>query len=222
MAPLPLANLGSNCAAAVKRSRVMAEDSSQRVRIWRFRRAPKEFQRLFPEARDYDWIVHAAEPDYRIVGPSLLGWRSIYPVKAVTFADGSTVLWGAPREAIALLAKLDHQVTATPYPGIDRRTAVRIRIECPTRYQTYSEPKRAGEGHTIDVSSSGICFTSESLLPIGIDIIVHVLWPVRLEDGVAVELRAVGRVARAESMKAAMQVDQTGFSFSSQEQSRSI
>ncbi len=200
----------------------MAEDSLQRVRIWRFCGAPPEFQQLFPDAQGYDWIAHAAALENEIIGPSLLGWRSIHPVKTVTLADGSTVFWGAPSAAVASIAALGKPAAETSPTGAERRTAVRIRIDCPARYETHSEPKRMGEGHTIDISVSGIGFTSESLLALGASITIHIGWPIRLEGGIPVELRAVGRIVRADLTRAAMQVDETGFSFSSQEQSRSV
>jgi len=188
----------------------MAEDSSQRVRIWQFRRAPEEYKLLFPEGKDHDWLVHAADSEFRLIGPSLLAWGRVHPVKSITLADGSTILWGAPREAAASLAKLG-QIIEKPPSGAERRAAARVRIECPIKYQTLSEPKRAGEGHSIDISTSGICFTSESLLPAGAKITVCMRWPVGLEDGVPVELHAVGTLVRAEPMRAAMEIDETKF-----------
>jgi len=149
--------------------------------------------------------------ELRVIEPSLLGWSRIYPVKSVTLADGSTVFWGVPREAVMSLAKLGKTATEMPPSGTERRAATRVRIECPLRYETHSEPRRAGEGHTIDMSSAGICFTAESLLPTNVKVTLYVQWPVHLEGNVPVELRAVGRLVRAESLKAAMKLEETKF-----------
>jgi hypothetical protein len=73
----------------------MALDIPRRVRIWRFRGAPPEFQELFPEGRDEDWVAHVAEAELPTVGPSLLGWRRVYSVKSMVLADGSVVYCGA-------------------------------------------------------------------------------------------------------------------------------
>jgi len=189
----------------------MSEETSQRVRVWRFRGAPTEFRELFPEGKDDDWLVHAAESELRIIEPSLLGWRRIYPVKSVTLADGSTVFWGVPRDAVMSLAKLGKTATDMPPRGTERRAAARVRIECPLRYETHSEPRRAGEGHTIDMSSAGISFTAESLLPTNVKVTLYVQWPVHLEGNVPVELRAVGRLVRAESLQAAMKLEEMKF-----------
>jgi hypothetical protein len=189
----------------------MADDTPQRVHIWRFHRAPVELQELFPEGTSDDWLVQAAEPDLPIIAPSLLGWRRIYPVKTVRLADGSTVLWGAPREAVTLIAQSGRAATDAPPSGIERRTAERVRIECALRYEIYSHRIQIGEGHTIDMSAGGIAFTTQSVLPEHAKVTVYVRWPVRLEENVPVELRAVGRLVRVESKKAAMQVEETTF-----------
>jgi hypothetical protein len=84
-------------------------------------------------------------------------------------------------------------------------------MECPSRYETQSEPKKVGIGHTIDLASGGICFTTESLLLKDIEATVLVKWPVPLEDAQAVELRAVGKLVRTEAMKAALHIKTLSF-----------
>jgi len=188
-------------------------DDTRRVRVWRFASAPSEFQGRFREGRDDDWIVHAAESELTFIGPTLLGWRRIYPVEAVSLEDGSTLLWGAPRKALASIAQLSGVAGEAP-SGVERRTAPRLQVEFPLQYETHSEPRRAGEGHTIDMSTTGIAFTAESLLPTNVTVRLFVRWPVALEGDVAVELHATGRVVRAEGRKAAMQVEETKFQVS--------
>jgi hypothetical protein len=93
----------------------------------------------------------------------------------------------------------------------ERRAAVRVRIECPSRYETNSGPKQSGVGHTIDMSNTGIAFTTESLLPADAKLTLLVRWPVRLEGDIPIELHAAGRIARTEEMKAALEVDSISF-----------
>jgi hypothetical protein len=189
----------------------MALDTAPRVRIWRFRGAPPEFQELFPEGRDEDWVAHVAEAELLTVGPSLLGWRRVYPVKSMVLADGSVVYCGAPREAMAFISGLGDLVSGTSPSGEERRTAPRVRIECPLRYETHSEPVQAGQGHTIDMSSSGISFSTRSFLQISSLVSLFVTWPVRLEGDVPIELRAIGRLVRVEAMKAALRLENISF-----------
>lgn len=134
----------------------MAEDAPQRVRVWQFPGTPTEFRELFPDGRADDWIVHAAEAEFPIIAPALLGWRRIYPIETMRLADGSTVLWGAPRKALASLASLGTPAANTSPSGMERRAAARVQFRFPVKYETHSEPRRIGEGHTIDLSSTGI------------------------------------------------------------------
>jgi len=110
-----------------------------------------------------------------------------------------------------LVTKQDHPVTRTELQGEERRAAVRVQLVFPSRYETHSEPKQVGTGHTIDVSSSGIAFTTESQLPTNVKLTLHLKWPFRLPGDVPIELRAVGRLARAETLKAALHLDSVSF-----------
>ena len=180
--------------------------------MWSFRHAPREFQSLFREGKDTDWVAHAPESERQAIEPSLLQWRTVYPVQSAELADRSVVYHGAPREALDLIAEHGAPVTGSLSAGQERRTGIRVAITCPSRYKT---PTETGFGHTIDISITGIAFTTESLLASNSEITLRVKWPIRLESGVAVELNAVGKLARAEPMKAAMQIDSMNFSIES-------
>lgn len=187
----------------------MAPETPKRVRMWSFPQAPAELQALFPEATDSDWVVHAPAADRDAIESSLLQWRPVYPVRSAEQADGSVVYLGTPHEAVNQIANRGTLITGPLPAGHERRTAVRVRMECPSRYQT---PQQAGFGHTVDMSSTGIAFTTETMLAPGSPVTLHVTWPVGLEGGVPVEFYAVGKLARAEAMKAAMHMDRMGFS----------
>lgn len=177
--------------------------------MWSFGQAPPEFRTLFPEGRDSDWVVHVPESDRHEVEFPLLQWRPVYPVRSTELADRSVVYFGAPREALKLIAERGERIATPLPPGQERRTAVRVRIECPSRYQT---PKQTGLGYTIDMSSTGIAFTTETFLARNTHVTLRVTWPVRLEGDVPVEFHAAGKLARSEPAKAAMQMDSMSFS----------
>jgi len=193
----------------------MAADTGNRIQMWQFRHAPSALQTLFPRGGDADWLVHAPAAENDIAESLLLRWQRIYPVESRELADRSSVYWGAQTEALALLQQWGEPIADSPPVGFERRAGVRVRIECPTRYETQSEPKHAGLGHTIDISSGGIFFTTESLLPSNAEVILRVTWPVPLDGDIPVELRAVGKLARTESMKAALQMESLTFSVAS-------
>jgi hypothetical protein len=189
----------------------MDADNPQTVRIWRFHTAPPDIQELFPDGREDDWVVQVAEADLPLIGPSLLSWRRIYPVQTLTMPDGSTVLWGAPRKAVTLIdTPAAHRQDAPP-SGVERRNTARVRVQCDLRYEAHSDRMWIGEGHTIDMSATGIYFTTESSLPMNAKVTIYIKWPVRLEQEIPVELRATGRLVRVEDAKAAMQVEETAF-----------
>jgi hypothetical protein len=187
----------------------MASETPKRVRMWSFRKAPPEFQRLFPEGRDSDWVAHVPESELPAVEPSLVQWRPVYGVRSVELKDRSVVSHGAPREALEMIAERGKPITGPLPEGQERRTAMRVQLECPSQYTTRDQ---MGFGHTIDMSRTGIAFTTEALLARDTEVTLRVTWPVRLEGGVPVQLYAVGKLARAEPTKAAMHMDSFGFS----------
>lgn len=177
--------------------------------MWSFRQAPHEFQMLFREGRDTDWVAHAPEAERQAIESTLLQWRPIYPVQSTELADRSVVYHGAPREALDSIAERGAPVIGSLSASQERRTGIRMAVSCPSRYKT---PAKTGFGHTIDMSTTGIAFTTESMLARNTEVTLRVKWPIRLESGVPVELYAVGKLARAEPMKAAMRIDSMNFS----------
>jgi hypothetical protein len=80
------------------------------------------------------------------------------------------------------------------------------------RYEAGSKVQKSkGEGRVIDMSTSGIAFTTESLVRKNTRVALHIQWPVRLEGDLPVELVAPGKVVRTEETKAALQYDQIVF-----------
>ena len=187
----------------------MAFQVTGRVRMWSFYKSPREFQRLLLEGRDSDWVAHVPESERPAVESSFMLWRPVYPVRLVELKDGSAVYHGAPRLALELIAERGKLLIGPLPKGQERRTAVRVRIDCPTRYET---PQQVGFGHTIDMSTTGVAFTTETLLARDTEVTLQMTWPVRLEGGVPVEFCAVGKLARSEPLKAAMQMDSVRFS----------
>jgi hypothetical protein len=89
---------------------------------------------------------------------------------------------------------------------------VRVPLACTLRYETGSlAQKKIGMGRVIDMSSSGVFFTTESSLRRNTRVALHVGWPVRIDGDVPVELYAEGRIIRTEPTKAALQYDRIAF-----------
>ncbi|MDP8988769.1 MAG: PilZ domain-containing protein [Acidobacteriota bacterium] len=167
---------------------------------------------LFLEGNNADWVASVPEPLASVIEPHMLRLRKLHPVSSVRLADGSIVYWGAPRESMTSLADQYLQSDVVAPPDRERRSGVRVPLACAMRYETGSlAHKKTGEGTVIDISSSGVAFTTESSLHNRARVALHIQWPVRLEEDVPVELFATGKVVRAEQTKAAIQYDQIAF-----------
>ena len=95
----------------------------------------------------------------------------------------------------------------------ERRRTGRLPISQEVRYSVLGERKKTeqiGLGNTLNMSSSGVLFTTESVLPEGERIELAVSWPVQL-DGVSLKLVLSGRLVRAEEMQAAMSIERYEF-----------
>ena len=69
----------------------------------------------------------------------------------------------------------------------------------------------AGIGHTVNMSSNGILFTSEHMLIPGRRLELAISWPAQLNDTCPLKLVARGRVVRFEPGKAALEIQHYEF-----------
>ncbi|MEQ1886021.1 MAG: PilZ domain-containing protein [Bryobacteraceae bacterium] len=98
-------------------------------------------------------------------------------------------------------------------PQADRRTTDRFPIEREIRYRVLNKRggEEAGEGKTINISSSGVLFTSKHLLLPGRRMELSISWPAQLNEKCALKLVARGRVVRFEQGRAAVEIQQYEF-----------
>jgi hypothetical protein len=94
----------------------------------------------------------------------------------------------------------------------DRRHSDRFPIEREVKYRVLSKrAEEAGDGKTVNISSSGVLFTSEHVLLPGRRLEVSISWPAQLNSQCALKLVARGRVVRFEEGCAAMEIQQYEF-----------
>jgi len=95
----------------------------------------------------------------------------------------------------------------------DRRGADRFPIEREVRYKVLSKKSadEAGIGHTVNMSSNGILFTSEHMLIPGRRLELAISWPAQLNNTTPLKLVARGRVIRFEGGQAAIEIQQYEF-----------
>ena len=101
-------------------------------------------------------------------------------------------------------------------PGImsnERRRSSRFPIERDVRYKTLNQRTEtlAGNGKTLNISSSGVLFTSDHDLPVGTRLELSISWPAQLNERVLLNLVARGRVTRHNQGQLALQIQQYEF-----------
>ncbi len=96
---------------------------------------------------------------------------------------------------------------------VERRGSRRFPLELEVRYKTLSQRAELveGTGKTLNISSSGVLFTSESELPVGTALEVSINWPARLNDSCFLNLVGRGRVTRQAKGQLALQFRQHEF-----------
>jgi hypothetical protein len=69
----------------------------------------------------------------------------------------------------------------------------------------------AGDGKTLNISSSGVLFTTELILLPGRRMELSINWPAQLNNKCALKLVARGRIVRFEKGRAALEIQQYEF-----------
>lgn len=99
------------------------------------------------------------------------------------------------------------------YNQNDRRHSDRFPIEREVRYKVLNKrgADETGDGKTVNISSSGVLFTSERVLLPGRRLELSINWPAQLDQKCALKLVARGRVVRYDQGRAAVEIQQYEF-----------
>jgi CheY-like chemotaxis protein len=97
--------------------------------------------------------------------------------------------------------------------GPDRRNNARFPCRLAVSYQALEHPFFSGEAvsETLNISSTGVLFTTSEPFQPGQLLQVSVDWPARLENSVPLKLVAEGRIVRNVNGQAAMRIDKYEF-----------
>jgi hypothetical protein len=96
----------------------------------------------------------------------------------------------------------------------DRRTSNRLPIERDVKYKVLGGKKtikQVGMGKTLNMSSGGVLFTTESALPEGERVELAVSWPAQLNNVLPLKLVAMGRLIRTDDSSAAISIERYEF-----------
>jgi hypothetical protein len=108
---------------------------------------------------------------------------------------------------------LGRQLDTADMATSERRRSSRFPIEREVRYKTLNQRTEilAGNGKTLNISSSGVLFTSDHDLPVGTRLEVSISWPAQLNEKCLLNLVARGRVTRHNQGQLALQIQQYEF-----------
>gem|GEM_PF-407264 len=103
------------------------------------------------------------------------------------------------------------QMNATTH--YERRASGRMSIERDVRYRVLnrSQADLESRGKTLNISSSGVLFTTQECLIPGRRVELAIDWPAQLNSKCALKLVARGRVVRFEGDRAALEIMQHEF-----------
>ena len=95
----------------------------------------------------------------------------------------------------------------------ERRLKRRFHIEQEVKYKMLYGQRIAetGTGKTLNISSSGVWFTTESMLTTGMPVEISMNWPVLLNDSCPMKLMIYGCVVRSNEKGAAVAIERYEF-----------
>jgi hypothetical protein len=110
------------------------------------------------------------------------------------------------------LRRIQEQLPALGVP-VNGRSSDRFPIRRDVRYKvldrkTYSE---MGTGETINISSSGVLFSTEQPLELGTSVRLSISWPLRLDNKCGLTLVAKGKVVRCQGHLVAVSIESHEF-----------
>lgn len=96
---------------------------------------------------------------------------------------------------------------------LNRRRAERMDIEQEVQYRVLSkkEPETPVQGKTVNISSSGVLFTTQNAVPPGRQVELDIAWPAQLDNKCNLKLVARGRIVRQDGERAALEILQHEF-----------
>lgn len=96
---------------------------------------------------------------------------------------------------------------------MDRRGTIRFPVQEELKYRVMQSKSivAAGTGHTLNICSGGILFTTQEKIPLGRQVEISVNWPARLDGTCPLKFVAVGRVVRSENRQAAVRIERYEF-----------
>lgn len=87
----------------------------------------------------------------------------------------------------------------------ERRSQRRYEINLDVRWSA-TEGNRTGVGKLRDISSKGLCFQTDGVMPLGLTVDLSIGWPILLGGTCGLQLRIKGRVLRSDEWGTAIKI----------------
>jgi hypothetical protein len=102
---------------------------------------------------------------------------------------------------------IERQVRLPVIRNKDRRIGTRYRLALDLRYSVLRRRQllQAGSGRITDMSSSGLRFVADRPLNAGMPVELSIRWPVLLEGGVELQLKASGTIVWSRGTETALE-----------------
>ena len=95
----------------------------------------------------------------------------------------------------------------------ERRAKKRFPVEQEVRYRALvgQQVRETGAGKTINISSGGVCFTTQKRLATGMAVELSITWPVLLRESCHLKLMVHGSVIRSSAEEAVLAIERYEF-----------
>jgi hypothetical protein len=107
----------------------------------------------------------------------------------------------------------DEQIKQVEGIAGDRRADRRYDLRLDLRWKLIRRRRilETGNGATLDFSSGGVLFETDRPLPLGLNVELHISWPVLLHNTAQLQLVVFGRIVRSQNARTAVQMTQHEF-----------
>jgi hypothetical protein len=104
-------------------------------------------------------------------------------------------------------------VSSRVRPEGERRSGGRYLVAADVAYQLMGEVENptAGRGRSVNISSRGIPFETDTVLPVGVPVALQIAWAAKLDQHVALTLHADGRTLRSSGNRTAVAISRYEF-----------
>jgi hypothetical protein len=120
----------------------------------------------------------------------------------------------SPKQSVRRVTSGERAVRLPKRASEDRRAAPRYPLTLAVRYVVQNKRRRVvttGLGQTVDLSSCGVRFTTDSSLEPGLRLKLFIAWPVLLDGAVELQLTMEGTVVRSSNKDVSMRIERRGF-----------